>query len=108
MESWYYTHDNRLVLSRARLAFDQSTKHSYTMLDQGVEKQAAVHLYRDVEYRCAIDDGIRLVIDGKSPRRVNWRPSLDADDARTLFKYARGYRWIEGWNPVAEIVNTRD
>lgn len=108
MEAWYYTHKNQLVLTRARLAFDQSTKHTFTVLDQGVEKKTAVHLYREVEYRCALDDGIRLVIDGKKPRRVNWRSSLSADDARALFKYVRGYRWIDGWEPVAELVETPD
>lgn len=108
MEVWYYTHENRLTLTRARLAFDSSTKHTFTVLDQGVEKKNSAHLYREVEYRCALDDGIRLVIDGKTPRRVNWRPSLSAADARTLFKYARGYRWLHGWDPVAEIVESRD
>ncbi len=108
MEAWYYTRKNQLVLTRARLAFDQSTKHTFTVLDHGVEKKTAAHLYREVEYRCALDDGIRLVIDGKNPRRVNWRSSLSADDARALFRYARGYRWIDGWVPVAEIVDTRD
>ena len=104
MEAWYYTHENRLVLSRVRLAFDYSTKHTFTVLDQGVEKKTAVHLYRDVEYRCDLDDGIRLTIDGKSPRRVHWRQNLSADDARAIFKYARGYRWLGGWRPVADIV----
>ena len=108
MEAWYYADKNRLVLSRARLAFDQSTKHTFTMLDQGVDKKYAVHLYRDVEYRCSIDNGVRLVIDGKDPRRVNWRPSLSGDDARAIFKYARGYRWIDGWDPVADLVDIRD
>ena len=108
MESWYYTHENRLHLTRARLAFDHSTKHTFTVLDHGVEKKSSAHLYREVEYRCALDDGIRLVIDGKSPRRVNWRPSLSADEARELFRYARGYGWIDGWRPVAEIVESRD
>ena len=108
MEAWYYTHENRLTLTRARLAFDSSTKHTFTVLDQGVEKKNSAHLYREVEYRCALDDGIRLVIDGKTPRHVNWRPSLSATDARTLFKYARGYRWLHGWDPVAEIVESRD
>jgi hypothetical protein len=35
---------------------------------------------------------------------VHWRQSLSADDARAIFKYARGYRWLEGWRPVADIV----
>ena len=108
MEAWYYTHQNRLVLARARLAFDSSTKHTFTVLDQGVERKTSAHVYREVEYRCALDGGIRLVIDGKDPRRVNWRSSLSADDARALFKYARSYRWIDGWNPVADLVEARD
>jgi hypothetical protein len=74
------------------------------VLDHGIEKKTAAHLYREVEYRCALDEGVRLVIDGKAPRRVNWRQSLTADDARALFRYGRGYRWIDSWRPVAEIV----
>ncbi|MCZ6539497.1 MAG: hypothetical protein O6922_06695 [Chloroflexi bacterium] len=108
MEVWYNTHENRLVMTRARLAFDNSTKHTFTMLDQGVELMTAVHHYRGVDYRCFLDGGIRLVIEGKDPRRVNWRPSLSADDARELFMYARSYRWLEGWNPVADVVESRD
>lgn len=108
LEAWYYAHENRLVLTRARLAFDNSTKHTFTVLDQGVEKKTSAHVYREVEYRCALDSGIRLVIDGKDPRRVNWRSSLSADDARALFKYARSYGWIDGWDPVAELVEIRD
>ncbi len=108
IEVWYYSDKNQLVLTRARLAFDQSAKHTFTMRDQGVDKKKAEHLYRDVEYRCTLDDGIRLVIDGKNPRRVNWRSSFSAGDARALFKYTRGYRWIDSWDPVAEIVDIRD
>ena len=108
MEAWYYTDQNQLLLKRARLAFDGSTKHTFTMLDRGVEKMTAVHAYRGVEYRCFLDNGIRLVIDETPPRRINWRPDLSADTVRALFKYVRGYRWLEGWAPVADLVDTRD
>lgn len=108
MEVWYTAKDDQLAIDRARLAYDQSNKHSFTVLGQNINKKSSAHLYRDVEYRAELDDGIRLVIDGKNPRKVNWRHSLSADDARALFEYAYGNDWLNGWEPVAKIVDIND
>jgi hypothetical protein len=104
IEAWYRTEDSRLVLSRARLAFDKSTKHTFTVLDYHINKKQAVHLYRDVEYRVDLEGGIRLVIDGKIPRNVQWRDSLDADEARVLYQYISGRDWLGGWEPLLKVV----
>ena len=104
MEVWYQAKDSRLVLSRARLAFDKSTKHTFTVLDHHINKKQAIHLYRDVEYRVDLEGGIRLVIDGKIPRRVQWRDNLDSDEARVLYQYVSNRDWLAGWGPVSEIV----
>ncbi len=104
METWYKARDLKMGLDRVRLAWDHETKHTFPIKEYGIDKKKAEHLYRGVEYRIEVDDAIRLTIDGKSPRKVNWRTELTGDEVRTLFAYASDGSWIEGWEPVAEIL----
>jgi len=103
METWFKARDMKMGLNRLRLAWDYETKHTFPVRELGIEKEKAQHLYKDVEYRIEVDDSIRLTIDGKTPRQVNWRTELTADEVRTLFEYARGDSWMDGWHPVADI-----
>jgi hypothetical protein len=104
METWYRASEFKMSLNRVRLAWDYETKHTYPVREVGVNRDKGQHLYKGVEYRIEVDDAIRLTIDGKSPRKVNWRTELTGDEVRTLFEYASGESWIEGWGPVAAII----
>ena len=104
METWYTAGDLKLGLARLRLAWDKETKHTFTVKDNGVDKNRAEHLYKDVEYRIEIDDGIRLTIDGKSPRRINWKTEFTSKQVVALYEYASTEQWMDGWGPVADIV----
>ena len=104
METWYTASDFKLGLDKVRLAWDKETKHTFTVKDRGIDKNKAEHLYKDVEYRIEIDDRIRLTIDGKSPRRVNWQTVFTTDQVVALYEYASSEQWMDGWGPVADIV----
>jgi hypothetical protein len=108
METWYTAGDLKLGLDRVRLAWDKETKHTFTVRDSGVDKNKAEHLYKDVEYRIEIDDGIRLTIDGKSPRRINWQTEFTSDQVLALYEFASTEQWMDGWGPVTDIVEKRD
>jgi hypothetical protein len=95
-----------MEIERVRLAIDNDTKHSFTVKDHGIDKGKTEHLYKDVEYRIEIDDKIRLSINGKSSRKINWRTQFDDTQVRALYDYAIGDAWLDGWGPVAEIVET--
>ena len=108
IEVWYEASDHQLKLTRVRLAWDKETKHSFTVLGHGIDKKKVAHLYRDVEYRIEMENGVRLVIDEKAPRQINWRPSITAEETVALYNYASGDTWIDGWDPVASIVDISD
>ena len=50
---------------------------------------------------------IRLKIDGDLTRNVEWRSELSGDEVRDLFAYATGESWMDGWDPVADVINKR-
>ncbi|WFG35759.1 hypothetical protein [Candidatus Lucifugimonas marina] len=104
METWYKAAETTMGLSRVRLAWDYETKHTFPVRDHGISKDKGEHLYKGVEYRIELDDAIRLSIDGKSSRKVNWRMEISADDVRSLFEYASDESWIDGWDHVANII----
>jgi hypothetical protein len=104
METWYKANDFQMGLNRLRLAWDQETKHTFSVRELGVDKDKAEHLYRGIEYRIEIDDAIRLTIEDKGSRNINWRTSMSADEVRTLFEYANKEPWLSGWGPVAKII----
>jgi hypothetical protein len=104
METWYKASDFQMSLNRLRLAWDQETKHTFSVRELGVDKDKAEHLYRGTEYRIEIDDTIRLTIEDQVARKINWRTSLSADEVRALFEYASNEPWLNGWEPVAAIV----
>lgn len=105
METWYKVSDFQMNLIRARLAWDKETKHTFTVKDRGIDKKSAAHLYKDVEYRIQIDDAVRLQIEEKTQRDVSWKTTIGTADVLALYDYATDTRkWIEGWEPVAEIV----
>jgi hypothetical protein len=104
MESWFRTSDFKMGLTRLRLAFDRETKHTFAVKDHGVDKKTAEHLYKGVEYRIELNDGIRLTIDGKSPRKVSWRSQYSAEEVIALYEYANTDQWMDGWEPVADII----
>ena len=104
METWFRTSDLVMGLTRVRLAFDRETKHTFSVKDTGVDKKKAEHLYRGVEYRIEVDDAIRLTIDGKSPRKINWRTSISGEEVVALYEYANTDAWLDGWGPVADII----
>ena len=104
METWYKASNFKMELARVRLAWDKETKHTFTVKDAGIDKNKAEHLYRDVEYRIEIDDGIRLTIDGKSPRRVNWKTEFTREQIVALYEYASTEQWMDGWGPVTDII----
>ena len=108
METWYRATASQMGLARLRLAWDKETKHAFTVKDNGVDKSKAEHLYKDIEYRIEIGDRIRLTIDGKSPRRVNWETQFTSDQVVALYEYASTEQWMDGWIPVADIVEKRD
>ena len=108
IEAWYKVSEFQLKLERVRLAWDKPNKHTFTVLGQGIDKKRVAHLYRDVEYRVEMEDGIRLIIDEKTPRRIDWRPTMNTDEALALFEYVSGDSWIDGWDPVAKIVELSD
>jgi len=107
METWYKASNEKMDLKRVRLAWDYEEKHTYSVRDVGVDKERGEHLYKGVEYRIELDDEIRLTIDEKSSRKVNWRTEMTGDEIRTLFEYANDESWINGWEPVAEILEIR-
>jgi hypothetical protein len=107
METWYKASNEKMDLKRVRLAWDYEEKHTYSVRDVGVDKERGEHLYKGVEYRIELDDEIRLTIDEKSSRKVNWRTEMSGDEIRTLFEYANDESWINGWEPVAEILEVR-
>jgi len=107
METWYRASEFKMGLSRIRLAWDYETKHTFPVRDHGVSRDRAEHLYKGVEYRIEVDDSIRLTIDGKAPRKVQWRTELTGNEVRTLFQYASEESWIEGWEPIAAIIEQR-
>jgi hypothetical protein len=107
MESWFKASDPEMAIARLRLAFDKETKHTFSVKDIGVDKGKAQHLYKDVEYRIEIEDRIRLTIDGKSPRKIDWRTSFSADEVRALYDYVNNDEWMDGWGPVADIIERR-
>jgi hypothetical protein len=104
MESWFRASEMTMSLQRLRLAFDKETKHTFTVKDNGVDREKTEHLYKGVEYRIELSDGIRLVIDGKGSRKINWRTQFSADEVRALYEYASGEAWMDSWQPVADIV----
>jgi hypothetical protein len=104
METWYKAGDFRMGLDRCRLAWDHETKHTFSIRELGINKDKAEHLYRGTEYRIQIDDAIRLTIEEKGTRKINWRTSLSEDEVRTLFEYASNEPWLSGWDPVSDIV----
>jgi hypothetical protein len=104
MEAWYRATDFKMDLTKVRLAWDHESKHTFAVRDHGIDKSKAEHLYRGVEYRIELDESIRLTIDGKNPRRIDWRTEISADEVRALYDYASGESWIEGWDPVAAII----
>jgi hypothetical protein len=104
MESWFRASDYNMNLQRLRLAFDRETKHTFSVRDIGVDHEKAEHLYKGVEYRIDLSDGIRLAIDNKDSRKISWRSQFSADEVRALYEYAVGEAWMDGWQPVADIV----
>ncbi|MDA1280425.1 MAG: hypothetical protein O3B95_10385, partial [Chloroflexi bacterium] len=48
MEAWYEARDYKLQLTRLRLAWDKSTKHTFNVLGSGIDKKRISHLYRNV------------------------------------------------------------
>ncbi len=106
METWFRVKNNNMDLERVRLAFDKEDKHTFSVRDSGVDKEKTEHLYKGVEYRIELDDKIRLSIDGKSSRKINWRAQFRDEEIRALYDYAIGEAWLDGWGPVAEIVET--
>jgi hypothetical protein len=108
METWFRAKNYNMDLERVRLAFDKEDKHTFSVKDSGVNKEKAEHLYKGVEYRIELDDKIRLSIDGKSSRKINWRAQFRDEEIRALYDYAIGEAWLDGWGPVAEIVETND
>lgn len=104
METWYKASEFKMGLNRVRLAWDYETKHTFPVRDHGVSKDRGEHLYKGVEYRIELDDAIRLTIDGKAPRKIDWRMEITDDEVRTLFEYASNDSWIDGWGPVADII----
>ncbi|HIF71592.1 MAG TPA: hypothetical protein EYQ61_03395 [Dehalococcoidia bacterium] len=107
MESWFRTSDLEMGLTRLRLAFDRETKHTYSVKDIGVDKKRAQHLYRDVEYRIDLGDRIQLTIDGKSPRKIDWRTKFNGDEIVRMYEYVSTEEWIDGWGPIADIIEAR-
>ncbi|NQW21709.1 MAG: hypothetical protein HQ477_13475 [Chloroflexi bacterium] len=104
MEIWYKVSKFKMGLQRVRLAWDHESKHTFSVRDLGIDKRKAEHLYKGVEYRIEVDDTIRLTIDGKSPRTINWRAELTEDEVRVLFEYVSSESWMNGWEPVAAIL----
>jgi hypothetical protein len=104
METWYKASDFQMGLHRCRLAWDHETKHTFSVRELGINKDKAEHLYRGTEYRIEIDDAIRLTIEDKGARKINWRTSLSEDEVRTLFEYASNEPWLRGWDPVSDII----
>ncbi len=104
METWYRARDFKMRIDRVRLAWDWENKHTFPILERGIDKKKAEHLYRGVEYRIAMDDAIRLTIGGKAHQKINWRTELSAEDVRVLFEYASGESWMNGWGPIADII----
>ena len=104
METWYKASNYKMGLNRVRLAWDYEEKHTFPVRDHGVDKDKGEHLYKGVEYRIELDDAIRLSIDEKSSRKVNWRMEMTDDEVRSLFEYASNESWIDGWGPVADII----
>lgn len=107
METWYRASEFKMGLNRVRLAWDYETKHTFPVRDHGVSRDRAEHLYKGVEYRIEVDDSIRLTIDGKAPRKVEWRSELTGDEVRKMFQYASDESWIDGWEPIASIIEQR-
>ncbi len=107
METWYKASDEKMGLKRVRLAWDYEEKHTFSVRDVGVDKDRAEHLYKGVEYRIELDDEIRLSIDGKTSRKVNWRTEMTGDEIRILFEYVNSEAWMSGWEPVADILEAR-
>jgi hypothetical protein len=108
METWYKASDYKMGLARLRLAWDKDTKHTFTVKDIGIDKSKAEHLYKNVEYRVEVDDGIRLTIDGKSPRRINWNTEFTSEQIVALYEYASTEQWMDGWGVVADIIEKTD
>ena len=104
METWYKASNYKMGLNRVRLAWDYEEKHTFPVRDHGVDKDKGEHLYKGVEYRIELDDAIRLSIDEKSSRKVNWRMEMTDDEVRSLFEYASNESWLDGWGPVADII----
>jgi hypothetical protein len=104
METWYKASNYKMGLNRVRLAWDYEEKHTFPVRDHGVDKDKGEHLYKGVEYRIELDDAIRLSIDEKSSRKVKWRMEMTDDEVRSLFEYASNESWIDGWGPVADII----
>jgi hypothetical protein len=94
-------------LTRLRLAFDRESKHTFSVRDVGVDKQQAQHLYRDVEYRIEMGDRIQLTIDGKSPRKIDWRTKFTGDEVVRMYEYVSTEEWMDGWGPIADIIEAR-
>ena len=107
IEAWYRAKDAKMGLSRVRLAWDYDTKHTFPVRDHGISRNKAEHLYKGVEYRIEIEDRIRLTIDGKSPRDIDWPTELTGDEVRIMFEYARNESWIGGWEPIGSIIEDK-
>lgn len=107
METWFRTSDFEMDLTRLRLAFDRESKHTFSVRDVGVDKQQAQHLYRDVEYRIELGDRIQLTIDGKSPRKIDWRTKFTGDEVVRMYEYVSTEEWMDGWGPIADIIEAR-
>ena len=107
METWYRAKDFKMRLNRVRLAWDYVTKHTFPVRDYGIDKAKAEHVYKGVKYRIELDEVIRLKIDGDLTRNVEWRSELSGDEVRDLFAYATGESWMDGWDPVADVINKR-
>jgi hypothetical protein len=107
MESWFRTSNFDMELTRLRLAFDSESKHTFSVKDSGVDKKQAQHLYRDVEYRIDVGDRIQLTIDGKLPRKIDWRTKLTGDEIVRIYEYVSTEEWIDGWGPIADIIEAQ-
>ncbi|MBA31006.1 MAG: hypothetical protein CL748_00530 [Chloroflexi bacterium] len=106
IEMWYYLNKNTLdlQLSKCRLAYDYSSKHSLTILDHGIEKNKGAYLYKNIEYRYNLDKILNLDISDNEIDNFTFPITIQQNNSNLIFNYIRGYGWINGWKKINEFL----
>tara|TARA_Y100000768_G_scaffold375524_1_gene346435 strand:+ start:1313 stop:2005 length:693 start_codon:yes stop_codon:yes gene_type:complete len=106
VEMWYYMDKEtlNLQLSKCRIAYDYESKHSVTILDQGVEKNEGAYLYKKTEYRYTLTDDLNLYISDHNIDKFTFPVLIENDNSKKIFNYLRSYGWIDGWDKINEYL----